>query len=157
MPSLTPEQIEIVKSTWVTVANAPEDSGEAILLRFFEKYPHNQKYFPFRNVPRENLKGSAMFRSHAGRVIAVFQKSVDAFNTADPVGTLVEIWTEIAKTHFKRNITQTSFNELKEVILEVLTAACKLDGVQQTAWAVTLDTIFEIISKELVKLGQTSQ
>lgn len=70
MPSLTPEQIEIVKSTWVTVANAPEDSGEAILLRFFEKYPHNQKYFPFRNVPLENLKGSAMFRSHAGRVIA---------------------------------------------------------------------------------------
>ncbi|XP_059617848.1 globin CTT-VI-like [Phlebotomus argentipes] len=154
---LTPEQVEIVKSTWETVAKAPEDAGEAILLRFLEKYPHNQTYFPFRNVPREKLKGSVMFRSHAGRVVAVFQKSVDAFNTADPVATLVETWTEIAKTHFKRNIKQKSFDELKEVVLEILTAACKLDGVQQTAWAVTLDTIFEIISKELVNLGTSSQ
>ncbi|XP_055681767.1 globin CTT-VIIA isoform X2 [Lutzomyia longipalpis] len=157
MPGLTPEQIEIVKSTWQLVAKAPEDAGEAILMRFFEKFPDNQKYFPFRNVPRENLKGSVMFRSHAGRVVAVFQKAVDAFNTADPVATLVEIWTEIARTHFRRQIKQKSFDELKEVVLEILTAACNLDEVQQTAWAVTLDTIFGIISKELANLAESSQ
>uniref|UniRef100_A0A1L8DC55 Globin domain-containing protein n=1 Tax=Nyssomyia neivai TaxID=330878 RepID=A0A1L8DC55_9DIPT len=154
MPSLTPEQIEIVKCTWECVAKAPEDSGVAILLRFFEKYSHNQKYFPFRNVPFDELKDNSMFRSHGGRVIAVFQKSVDALSTNDPMGTLQEIWTEIAKTHFRRHIKQESFNELQEVILEILTAACNLNEEQQTAWTVTLAIIFEIIRKELDCLAE---
>ncbi|GAB0095490.1 globin [Sergentomyia squamirostris] len=151
--SLTSVQIEIVKTTWKTVEAAPEDAGEAILLRFLEKYPHNQQYFPFRNTPLKEVKGSAMFRRHAGKVVEVFQKAVDAFNTTDPVATLVEIWTAIAQTHFKRKIQPKSFDELKEVVLEILTEACKLNDEQKTAWSLTLDIIFGIILNELATLS----
>lgn len=54
---ITSQQIKIIKTTWAIPAANPEDSGEAVLLAFFEKYPHNQEYFKaFKNVPLETLK-----------------------------------------------------------------------------------------------------
>lgn len=57
MENITSEQIEIIKTTWAIPAANPEDSGEAVLLAFFEKFPHNQEHFKaFKNVPLETLK-----------------------------------------------------------------------------------------------------
>lgn len=59
MLPLTAEQINIVKETWTAPWNEGDcaDSGEAILFRFFEKYPDNQNYFlAFKNTPLLSLK-----------------------------------------------------------------------------------------------------
>lgn len=59
MLPLTAEQINIVKETWTAPWNGGDcaDSGEAILFRFFEKYPDNQNYFlAFKNTPLLSLK-----------------------------------------------------------------------------------------------------
>lgn len=54
---VTPEQIDIIKTTWKIPAANPVDSGEVILLKFFEKYPHNQqKFMAFKNLPLDSLK-----------------------------------------------------------------------------------------------------
>lgn len=54
---MTPDQIDIIKTTWKIPAANPIDSGEVILLKFFEKYPHNQqKFLAFKNLPLESLK-----------------------------------------------------------------------------------------------------
>lgn len=59
MLPLTAEQITIVKETWTAPWNGGDcaDSGEAILFRFFEKYPDNQnKFLAFKNTPLLSLK-----------------------------------------------------------------------------------------------------
>lgn len=59
MLPLTIEQINIVKETWTAPWNGGDcaDSGEAILFRFFDKYPDNQKHFlAFKNTPLLSLK-----------------------------------------------------------------------------------------------------
>lgn len=57
MTSLTSEQIAIIQSTWAIPAQNPIDSGEAILMAYFEKYPKNQEKFnSFKNTPLLSLK-----------------------------------------------------------------------------------------------------
>lgn len=60
MVSLTAHQIQLIKDTWAVPMQDLEGSGEAILYRYFEKYPHNQqKFASFKNLPLESLKVSA--------------------------------------------------------------------------------------------------
>lgn len=57
MTTLTPEQISMIQSTWSIPAENPIDSGEAILMAYFEKYPKNQeKFAAFKNTPLLSLK-----------------------------------------------------------------------------------------------------
>lgn len=57
MASLTPQQITLIQSTWAIPAKNPIDSGEAILIAYFEKYPKNQEKFnSFKNTPLLSLK-----------------------------------------------------------------------------------------------------
>lgn len=61
---VTPDQIDIIKTTWKIPAANPVDSGEIILLKFFEKYPHNQqKFLAFKNLPLDSLKVSLKFNN----------------------------------------------------------------------------------------------
>lgn len=57
MATLTPEQRSAIQQTWSIPAQNPVDSGGAILLAFFERFPRNQQKFPaFKNVPLDSLK-----------------------------------------------------------------------------------------------------
>lgn len=59
MAPLTAEQIDLIKTTWAIPAANAVDSGEAILLAYFERYPKNQeKFLAFKNVPLLSLKVS---------------------------------------------------------------------------------------------------
>lgn len=60
MATLSPEQRSAIQQTWAIPAENPIDSGEAILLAYFERFPHNQqKFAAFKNVPLDSLKVSA--------------------------------------------------------------------------------------------------
>lgn len=57
MTTLTPAQIALIQTTWAIPAQNAIDSGEAILLAYFEKYPKNQdKFSAFKNTPLLSLK-----------------------------------------------------------------------------------------------------
>lgn len=142
MTTLSPEQISMIQTTWSIPAQSPIDSGEAILLAFFEKYPNNQqKFASFKNIPllslkvrmislswtkRDSLKnfnflrlrlnntcvlqGTPGFRTHAGRVITVFNDSVICLDKEDHLAELEALWTKIGESHNKRKISQQAFN-----------------------------------------------
>lgn len=57
MAALTLKQRLVIKQTWEIPARNPVDSGEAILLAYFERFPHNQqKFLVFKNLPLDTLK-----------------------------------------------------------------------------------------------------
>lgn len=53
--ALNAEDIAEIKKTWAIPVATPTDSGAAILIRFFTKYPSNLEKFPFRDVPIAEL------------------------------------------------------------------------------------------------------
>lgn len=59
MVAISEEQKQMVKDTWNIPKQNPIDSGEAIFIRFLEKYPHNkEKFAAFRNIPLLSLRVS---------------------------------------------------------------------------------------------------
>ena len=90
-------------------------------------------------------QGSKGFRSHALRVVSVFQAAIDAFDSDDVVGNLLKIWEPVSKSHERRHIPKASFDELRDVILEVMTAVCSLDEEQQAAWVVLFENVYSIM------------
>ncbi|XP_031625243.1 globin CTT-VIIA isoform X2 [Contarinia nasturtii] len=150
MTSLTPSQIAIIQSTWAVPAKNAIDSGEAILLAYFEKYPKNQdKFNSFKNTPLLSLKGTPGFRTHAGRIMTVFQEAISSLNKKNYVDELEQIWNKIGETHNRRKISRQSFNELRDVIVSVLVQVCSLDDEAKTAWGAFLDIIYHIVFSKL--------
>lgn len=172
MASLSDEQKQLVKATWDIPKQNPIDSGEVIFIRFLEKYPHNkQKFAAFRNIPLVSLKvgtkklllipvwvtlplllslqGNPGVRTHGARIMKVFQAAVDAFDSSDAEGRLQQMWTKVAVTHSHHKIQKDSFNELRDVVLEVMTSLCAMDDAQQEAWGVLFDVAYAIVFHKL--------
>uniref|UniRef100_A0A1B0BBW5 Globin domain-containing protein n=1 Tax=Glossina palpalis gambiensis TaxID=67801 RepID=A0A1B0BBW5_9MUSC len=93
-----------------------------------------------------------VIKAHASRVIKVFDDSVQVLD--DDSSQLEEIWVKVTQSHFNRQIEKQSFNELKEVILEVLTAACSLNDQQIEIWVKLMDFIYDIIFRTIDELEQ---
>uniref|UniRef100_A0A1A9ZTC8 Globin domain-containing protein n=1 Tax=Glossina pallidipes TaxID=7398 RepID=A0A1A9ZTC8_GLOPL len=147
------DEVYEIKRTWEIPATTPTESGVAILIRFFTKYPSNlQKFSTFKDMTLDELKNNPRFKAHANRIMKVFDDSIKTLD--NNCSHLEEIWTKIAQSHFNRQIEKQSFNELKEVILEVLVAACNLNDQQTEIWLKLLDFVYEIIFKTIDQLEQ---
>lgn len=75
----------------------------------------------------------------------MFQAAVEAFDSDDVVGNLLKIWEPIATSHIRRRIPKESFDELRDAVLEVMTAVCSMDAAQQEAWTVLFDNVYAIL------------
>ncbi|XP_030374170.1 globin CTT-VI [Scaptodrosophila lebanonensis] len=141
------DEVAVIKKTWEIPVATPTDSGTAILVQFLKRYPSNMEKFPFRDVPVDDLVTNARFRAHAGRIIRVFDDSIRALGQDGELEKLEEIWTKVAMNHIPRQITKESYNQLRGIILEVLTAACNLNESQAEAWSKLVDHVYKIIFK----------
>jgi len=150
------DEVYEIKKTWDKPMENPTDSGVAILLKFFTKYPSNLEKFPtFKELSIEELNENVRFRAHANRIIRVFDESIQSlgYDWAGPK--LDEIWSKIATTHFNRQIEKKAFEELKEAILEVLTVACNLNEKQIAIWVKLMDAVYGIIFRTLDQLEES--
>lgn len=95
------------------------------------------------------FQGNPGIRAHAARIMKVFQAAVDAFDSADPEGHLQQVWTKVAVTHSNHEVQKDAFNELRAVVLEVMTDLCGMDQEQQEAWGVLFDVVYAIVFEKL--------
>ncbi|XP_075146660.1 globin 1 [Haematobia irritans] len=152
------DEVYEIKRTWEIPAATPTESGTAILMLFFKKYPSNlEKFSAFRDLPLDELSSNARFKAHAMRIIKIFDDSIQMLGHDWAGPKLEEMWSKIATTHFNRQIEKQSFIELKEVILEVLTAACNLNEKQTEAWIKLMDIVYSIVFTSLDKLQNGEQ
>lgn len=56
------------------------------------------------------LQGNSRFRAHAGRIIRVFDESIQVLGQDGDLEKLDEIWTKVAKSHIPRKISKESYN-----------------------------------------------
>jgi len=150
MSQLTDNQVDLIVETWKIPAANPIDSAELILYKFFEKYPHNQqKFYKFKNVPLEQLKGTPAFRAHASRVLNTFSATVDSIQLEGGWEEVKNIWNEIGQSHSKRRISREAFLELRDVIVGILVEVCQMNDDHKQAWTILLDYIYASVFEVL--------
>ncbi|EDV94939.1 globin-2B [Drosophila grimshawi] len=143
------DEVQMIKKTWEIPVATPTDSGAAILTAFFNRHPSSLEKFPFRDVPLAELPTNSRFRAHASRIIRVFDDSIRVLGQDDAEEKLEEIWTKVAVNHIPRQISKESYNNLKEVVLEVLTAACNLNESQVQSWTKLVNHVYDILFKSI--------
>ncbi|CRK93815.1 CLUMA_CG007342, isoform A [Clunio marinus] len=143
--ALTPDEVDIIKATWKIPSANAFDSAETILYTFLERFPEHQPKFSFRDVPLSDLKGTPGFRNHASKIFNVFSSVVDALDRDPDYMGIKRILAEIGKFHAKKKITKKSQNDLRSVVVDILTDVCKLDEQGKIAWTKLLDIFFHVI------------
>lgn len=88
-------------------------------------------------------------RYHSFKSMNTIRRAINAFDSDDVEAALEKVWNPIGVSHFHRHISKESFNEVRDVILEVTTDVSSLNEEQQKAWAVLLDDIYAIIFKKM--------
>lgn len=78
-----------------------------------------------------------------------FSATVDAIQLEGGFEAVTDIWNEIGESHAKRRIPRSAFLELREVVVEILSAVCKLDNDGKVAWTAVLDYIYAAVFEKL--------
>lgn len=90
-------------------------------------------------------QGTPGFRTHAIRIMTLFQGAIDCFDTDDVVENLHKNFAVMADSHAKRQTRKISFFELRGILLDVLTEACGLNEEQREAWTIFYNCAINII------------
>ncbi|KAL7039743.1 hypothetical protein ACKWTF_000095 [Chironomus riparius] len=145
--TLSETDVENIQRTWKIPAAAPHDSATLIFYTFLEKFPHNQQKFPaFKGKPLAELKDTVEFRAHSSRIFNVFSSVVDGLDKdTEMMKGIKKIVAEVGKFHAKKKVTKKSHIEVREVIVEVLCAACKLNDEEKESWTKLLDIFFHVM------------
>lgn len=107
--------------------------------------------------------------------MTVFQNSMDNLDKEYGMESITQIWKTVGNNHSRRQVSRKAFEvgtklqcdnvisqkkittkkinfqELRGVILEVLTEACPLDKSQQDAWITLIDNVYSVVFEKLDK------
>ncbi|XP_026669091.1 globin [Ceratina calcarata] len=139
---LTERQKKLVQNTWAVIRKDEARSGVAVMTAFFGKYPDYQKNFPaFADTPLDELAGNKRFQAHCMSIVAALNDVIDSLH--DP-GLMEATLIGLAERHKKRGQTTEQFQNLKEILLNVLSQGLGRQYTQEVAeaWDKTLEAAF---------------
>lgn len=142
---LTERQKKLVQNTWAVIRKDEVGSGVAVMTAFFKKYPEYQRHFAaFKDTPLDELPGNKRFQAHCASVITALSSVIDSLH--DP-GLMEASLISLAERHKKRGQTKEEFQNLKDVVLEVLRQALGKQFTAEVAeaWSKTLEAAFSKI------------
>ncbi|KAK5914291.1 hypothetical protein CgunFtcFv8_008745 [Champsocephalus gunnari] len=117
---LTDKEKVMIQDSWAKVYENCEDTGVAILIRLFVKFPSSRQYFSqFKHIEEpEELERSAQLRKHANRVMNGLNTLVESLDNSEKVASVLKL---LGKAHALRHkVEPVYFKILSGVILEVL-------------------------------------
>ncbi|CAD7078293.1 unnamed protein product [Hermetia illucens] len=146
----TAEDVTNIKRTWVLPHEHPMDVGEKILYKYFETFPVYQEFFEhFKNYPLLTLKGAPGFRTHAGRMIRVFDSNVDVLAEGNIETEMEKIWLPIARSHYRREIPQKAFRDFRTIAVEGLQELCNLTEAECKSYKVFFNNVHHVVFEGL--------
>ena len=74
--------------------------------RFFDKFPEEKLHFPFKDVPKEELKGSKKFQAHCNSVMTNVDALIANLNDGELLVNLLE---KLGKSHKRHQLKPPSF------------------------------------------------
>ena len=146
---LTPKEKELVQKSWSLVKTDLRGNGTDLFLLLFKEYPEAKSFFPFRDVPDEDLPTNGKFKAHAVTVMYSIGSLIDHLNENE---ILIGLLQKTGESHGKRSIPETAYWELKKVILLLLKNKLKSDVFTkevEAAWDKTLTVAMTVVIKNL--------
>ncbi|XP_044745810.1 uncharacterized protein LOC123307528 [Coccinella septempunctata] len=111
---LTEEEIEKLRISHKEISKDPK-AMQKLFYEYFKQYPHNQKFFPFRDVPLEGLFDDTEFKRQCALASAYMNACIENLEDYDVVE---KILLNLGKNHRKYRIPSESFWESRDVIVE---------------------------------------
>ncbi|XP_076652825.1 globin 1 isoform X1 [Halictus rubicundus] len=146
---LTGRQKRLVQNTWAVIRKDEVGSGVAVMTAFFTKYPEYQQSFePFKDIPVTELAANKKFQAHCASIIATLNTVIESLHDPELMeASLISL----AERHKKRGQTKEEFQNLKEVVMEVLRKALGKQFTPEVAeaWSKTLEAAFSKIYQVL--------
>nr|CAD7577032.1 unnamed protein product [Timema californicum] len=131
---------------------ARSDFSTVAILEFFRTYPQKlEKFAAFSTVPLDELPTNKKFHAHANAIMYTVTSVVD---NLDEPEVLVEMLKKLGENHGRRKIVKSEFEELKKVILIVLTDKLgnKLTPQAAAAWDKALSVVVEVTSQGISRI-----
>lgn len=143
---LTAGQAQLVKDSWAHVKNHEVD----LLYTIFKAYPDIQAKFPqFVGKDLEELKGTAEFATHAGRIIGFLTEVVDLSGSEATRERMITIVTEMAHKHKTRGVTKEQFGNFKTALISYISTHVTWGDDVAAAWNQGIDNMYAVVFKVL--------
>ncbi|XP_055371834.1 extracellular globin-E1 isoform X2 [Condylostylus longicornis] len=144
-------EMGVVMASWKVLMENPEETGKAVLGKFFEEHPQYVEYFnAFRGKTLAEIKQEPKFAFHAGKIVYAFDNAIKAAEERGRDAILGKAsWDKLAKDHLERKIPKQAFKDLQTVMLNVIADVCNLNQFQRNAWEKLLKYLFGIITSIL--------
>ncbi|KAJ3645412.1 hypothetical protein Zmor_023072 [Zophobas morio] len=142
--TLTSRDKYVVQTSWAPVKKDLTGNGVALLLLFFDKFPEEKLHFPFKDVPKEELKGSKKFQAHCNSVMTNVDALIANLNDGELLVNLLE---KLGKSHKRHQLKPPSFAHLKTTILELFSSFMNSEAIQ--TWDKLLGVAFSVIDQHL--------
>ncbi|KAK4329111.1 hypothetical protein Pmani_000522 [Petrolisthes manimaculis] len=150
-PTLTPEQKQLIKTTWTLIEASVAKVGVVLFMGLFETHPDVQQVFtPFRGLQMEQVKQSKELRAHALRVMGFVEKAVRRLDQPEK---LVRMIQECGRNHCHYGAQP---DQVQHVVPQFLQAVQPTLGEEWTedveeAWSVLLNNLTFIMKEAMVK------
>lgn len=145
---LTRKEKQLVERSWNLVKTDLKGNGMELFFILFKECPEAKNYFPFRDVPSDELINNNKFKAHAVTVMYSIGSIVDNLNDND---VLIGLLQKNGESHGRRGIPEEAYWGLKKCILMLLKSKLGSEFPKETeeAWDKTLTVAFTLIIKHL--------
>ncbi|XP_059087578.1 globin-like [Tigriopus californicus] len=117
-PSLTAEQIQEVKTSWITLKDKLKNIGVLTFLHLFDHHPDAKNSFKsFTDMSTEDLRENEIFHNHANRVMKVIEKVVDRIDTPE---TYIKYLTMLGQKHVMYDAEPQYLNQMGFMFLAAI-------------------------------------
>ncbi|XP_045475731.1 uncharacterized protein LOC123681474 [Harmonia axyridis] len=113
---MTAKEVQLLRKSHEELSQDPA-AMRKVFLEYFRQYPHNQKFFSFRNVFLEELPENTDFKIQCALVTAYMSACIENLEDYDVVEGIL---TNLGKNHKKYKIPTEAFWQSRNVIVQGL-------------------------------------
>ncbi|XP_073945096.1 globin-like isoform X1 [Choristoneura fumiferana] len=147
---LTRREVYAVQKSWAPVYADSVANGTELLKRLFRAYPETKEFFKMvRKLPEEEFAANIQFKAHVINLMSSLNQAVNNLNQPEIVAAMMQ---KLGESHKKRQIKESHFHDLKDVIVKMFIEVLKLDNATLSAWGKTVEFwykhVFETLNSE---------
>nr|BAO18446.1 globin [Polypedilum nubifer] len=143
---LSAEEAGLIRGSWQHIKGREVD----LLYVIFKENPDIQAKFPaFVGKNLDELKGTAPFAEHAGRIIALVEKYVGYLGDDGNDAHIRDMLNEMGKKHAVRGVTREQFQAFRKSALTYIKGHVEWSEPLGAAWKLAFDKMYEVVFSNL--------
>ncbi|XP_028161668.1 globin-2 A chain-like [Ostrinia furnacalis] len=136
-----------IKTSWAVMYADAEKYGMELFFGLFRLNPETKTFFKtIRHLSEEEIKQSVQFRAHVINLMTSLHTAVMHLHQPELV---IALMNKLGETHKKRRVETKHFNQLKEVLANILTNQMNANEELVASWVRFVNFIYRHIFDKL--------